>query len=190
MSVSVYGLWTQSAESSVWDQSLPRMPLDNAGRNLGMTILHVVEGKYYNHSKTCLGKICSAFWSFDCVRTCIWRIVFVFQLKFHQQFENSSTKGKETHEELKQCISRLTAHYINGHVVPCIGCQAAEHVCEGGQSERTSLLHQERVFIRRLLCVVLERHTLPPQPVKLTLLKLVPHWENKGAIQLRGCIST
>lgn len=50
-------------------------------------------------------------------------------------------------------------------------------MCKGGQSESASLLHQERVFIRRFLCVVLERHTLPPQPVKLALLKLVPHWE-------------
>lgn len=61
--------------------------------------------------------------------------------------------------------------------VPCIRCQAAEHVCEWRQSQSARLLHQEWVFIRRLLCVVLERDTLPPQPVKLALLKLVPHWQ-------------
>lgn len=53
-------------------------------------------------------------------------------------------------------------------------------MCQGGQSESAGLLHQERVFIWRLLRVVLERHTLPPQPVKLALLKLVPHWEIHG----------
>lgn len=35
-----------------------------------------------------------------CVCTCVWRIIFIFQLKFHQQFENSSAKEKkmERHE--------------------------------------------------------------------------------------------
>lgn len=64
-------------------------------------------------------------------------------------------------------------------MVPCIGGQAAEHVCEGGQSQSTGLLNQQRVLIRRLLCIVLERHALPPQPIKLTLFELVPHWKHQ-----------
>ena len=182
MSVSVCGLWTQSAESSVWDQSWLRTPLDNAGKNLGMTILHVVEGKHYDHIaiQSHVGEKIVKFWMLahlymkDClcfpaeISPAVWKFL--------------CKNKRKSHEELQQCISHVTDHYINRCAVPCIGCQAAKHMCEGGQSKRTSLLHQERVFIRCLFCIVLECHTLPPQPVKLTLLKLVPHWEHTWEI--------
>lgn len=176
--VSVCGLWTQSAESSVWGQNSPRMLLDNAGRNLGMTVLHrtqtvVTTVLQFNGVKKMNAKY---------VRTCIWWIVFVFQLKFYQQLKDSSAKWKHTAVKCDWVLTALTPIYTEPHRVPCIGCQAAEHMREGGQSEGTSLLHQQRVFIRRLLGVVLERNTLPPKPVKLALLELVPHWGHKGNI--------
>lgn len=98
VSGSACGLWTPSAESSAWGQSSPRTPLDNAGRNLGMTILHTVIGRHYNREAVqshFQGKICAAQ-SFECVCTCVRGIIFVLQLKCHQQFENSSAKRKDT----------------------------------------------------------------------------------------------
>lgn len=89
-------------------------------------------------------------------------------------------KRQHSHEEPRQLTGHLAADYINVYVVPCIWCQAAKHVREGRQSKSSSLLYQERVLIRCLLSVVLECHTLPPQPVKLALFKLVPHWEHTG----------
>lgn len=43
--------------------------------------------------------------------TCIWRVVFIFQLKFHQQFENSSAK-REDNTAMKNPCKWLAADYI------------------------------------------------------------------------------
>lgn len=128
--------------------------------------------------------------------TCVWRVIFILQLEFHQELEDSSastrkqtciwTNSKSTSSNCAYKHTRVDGKDWMGNWLPCVGRQAAQYMCEGGQGESAGLLHQDWVFIGGLLCVVLERHTLPPQPVKLALLELVPHcWTHKG--NQRGC---
>lgn len=60
--------------------------------------------------------------------------------------------------------------------VPGIWCETAQDVCEWAKSQRSRLLHQERVLVRRLFCVRQEGSRLVPEPVKHTHLRVVPHW--------------